>query len=169
MILLAQMKFWPQGILAWLLITISLLMMLVILVQKGRGGGLSGAFGGGGGSSSAFGAKTGDVFTWITVALAAVFVLVTVVANFAFDVAPPVSPSPPPGAPVILPIEVPAEDTSETSPAGETGSPSSARPTTGAVAPPESTLPSGTDEGAVSPGDAGSSSTETSEPSGSAG
>ncbi len=91
---LAQMQWWPHLALAWLLILICGLLMLVILVQKGRGGGLSGAFGGGGGSSSAFGAKTGDVFTWITVALAAVFVLVAVAANFAFEITPPVAATP---------------------------------------------------------------------------
>ena len=57
--------------------------MLVILLQKGRGGGLSGAFGGTGGHS-AFGAKTGDVFTWITVGLAAGFVVIACVGNFVF-------------------------------------------------------------------------------------
>ncbi len=61
-----------------------MLLMLVILLQKGRGGGLAGAFGGGGGSS-AFGAKTGDVFTWITVVVAAVFILLAIGANFVFD------------------------------------------------------------------------------------
>ncbi len=80
---LAQMN-WGQSLLALLLIFICLLLMVVILLQKGRGGGLAGAFGGSGGSS-AFGAKTGDVFTWITVIVATVFVLLAVVANFAFD------------------------------------------------------------------------------------
>ena len=54
---------------------VCLLLILVILLQKGRGGGLAGAFGGSGGYS-AFGAKTGDYFTWLTVALAGLFVLV---------------------------------------------------------------------------------------------
>lgn len=43
-------------------------MMLVILIQKPKGGGLSGAFGGSAGSASdMFGAKAGDVLTWFTV------------------------------------------------------------------------------------------------------
>ena len=43
-------------------------MMLVILIQRPKGGGLAGAFGGvGGGQQTAFGAKVGDVLTWITV------------------------------------------------------------------------------------------------------
>lgn len=77
--------FWPQGLLTLTLIFICGLLMLVILIQKGRGGGLSGAFGGGGGGSAAFGTKTGDVFTWITIALASLFLFVTILANFAFD------------------------------------------------------------------------------------
>ncbi len=75
---------WPQWLLAVTLIGVCLLLMLVILLQRGRGGGVAGAFGGGGGSG-AFGAKTGDVFTWITVVVATVFVGLAVVANFAFD------------------------------------------------------------------------------------
>ena len=55
--------------LAVLLILVSIFMVLVVLVQRGRGGGLSGAFGSGGGSNSAFGTKTGDVFTTVTVVL----------------------------------------------------------------------------------------------------
>jgi preprotein translocase subunit SecG len=77
--------FWPQGLLTLALILICALLMLVILIQKGRGGGLSGAFGGGGGGSTAFGTKTGDVFTWITIALASLLLLLTILANHAFD------------------------------------------------------------------------------------
>jgi len=57
----------------WLLapaifVAVCLFMMLVILIQKPKGGGLSGAFGGAGGSSQAvFGAKVGDVLTLVTV------------------------------------------------------------------------------------------------------
>jgi preprotein translocase subunit SecG len=75
---------WAQWLLAVTLICICLFLMLVILLQRGRGGGVAGAFGGGGGSG-AFGAKTGDVFTWITVVVAAIFVGLAVAANFAFD------------------------------------------------------------------------------------
>ncbi len=80
---LAQMT-WTQSFLTLILIFVCLLLIVVILLQRGRGGGLTGAFGGAGGTS-AFGAKTGDVFTWITVVVATVFVLLAVVANFAFD------------------------------------------------------------------------------------
>ena len=67
--MLANMS-WGQWFTAMLVIVICAFLILVILLQRGRGGGLAGAFGGAGGSS-AFGAKTGDVFTWITVVVAA--------------------------------------------------------------------------------------------------
>ncbi len=65
---------------------IAILLILIILVQRGRGGGLIGAFGGPGGSS-AFGAKTGDVFTVVTVIMAALFLVIACL--LAFRPAPP--------------------------------------------------------------------------------
>ncbi len=76
-----------QGIVGTLLLLICILLILVILVQKGRGGGLAGAFGGAGGHS-AFGAKTGDVFTWITVGLTIAFIAMAVVGNYVFRPVP---------------------------------------------------------------------------------
>lgn len=78
---------WVQWFLAVLIILVCGFLMLVILLQRGRGGGLAGAFGGGGGSS-AFGAKTGDILTWVTVSVAAIFLVLAVVTNFAFDQTP---------------------------------------------------------------------------------
>ncbi len=49
-------------------------LIIVILLQRGRGGGLAGAFGGMGGQS-AFGTKAGDVFTRITIVLAVCWVI----------------------------------------------------------------------------------------------
>src|SRR5437763_3873255 len=49
-------------------------MICIILIQRGKGGGLAGAFGGVGGSS-AFGTKAGDVFTKITIAVAIGWIL----------------------------------------------------------------------------------------------
>jgi len=81
--MLASMS-WTQWLLSVVLISVCLFLMLVILLQRGRGGGIASAFGGGGGSG-AFGAKTGDVFTWITCVVAGIFVVLAVVANYAFD------------------------------------------------------------------------------------
>lgn len=51
-------------------------LILLILVQRGRGGGLTGALGGMGGQS-AFGAKAGDIFTSITVVVAALWLMLS--------------------------------------------------------------------------------------------
>ena len=67
-------------VLMTLLIFVAFLLILLILIQKGRGGGLSSAFGGGGGSA-AFGAKTGDVLTWLTSGFFAVFILLAVILD----------------------------------------------------------------------------------------
>lgn len=55
---------------------LSVFLVLVILVQRGRGGGLTGALGGMGGQS-AFGTKAGDLFTRITIVVAAIWVLLS--------------------------------------------------------------------------------------------
>ncbi len=54
-----------QYILGPLLFLLSLFIILIVLLQRGRGGGLAGALGGAGGSS-ALGVKAGDIFTRIT-------------------------------------------------------------------------------------------------------
>jgi preprotein translocase subunit SecG len=62
----------------------SLFLICLVLIQRGKGGGLAGAFGGAGGSS-AFGTKAGDVFTRVTMIAAGVWIalnmLLVVVAN----------------------------------------------------------------------------------------
>lgn len=62
------------GTLSFVMLAISLFMILLVLIQRGRGGGLAGAFGGMGGQS-AFGTRAGDMFTRITIVLAVVWVL----------------------------------------------------------------------------------------------
>jgi preprotein translocase subunit SecG len=54
-----------SGLLGFAMLIVSLFLILLILVQRGRGGGLTGALGGPGGQS-AFGTKAGDLFTRIT-------------------------------------------------------------------------------------------------------
>src|ERR1700742_4500960 len=53
---------------------LSIFLTLLILVQRGRGGGLTGALGGMGGQS-AFGTKAGDMFTRITMITAVFWLL----------------------------------------------------------------------------------------------
>ena len=62
------------GVLNSLIVLASLFMICIILIQRGKGGGLAGAFGGVGGSS-AFGTKAGDIFTKITVGVAIGWIL----------------------------------------------------------------------------------------------
>jgi len=57
---------------------ISCFLILLVLIQKGRGGGLASAFGGGGGGNTAFGSKTGDVLTWATSIVFGVFLLLAI-------------------------------------------------------------------------------------------
>ena len=54
------------GLFQLLLFLVSLFLILLVLVQRGKGGGLTGALGGMGGQS-AFGTKAGDAFTRITI------------------------------------------------------------------------------------------------------
>lgn len=69
---------WLSHVLNLAIIILGLLLMLVILIQRGKGGGLAGAFGGAGGSSP-FGSRAADQFVKITLWLAAVWVLVIMI------------------------------------------------------------------------------------------
>lgn len=60
------------------IIAVALFLCLIILIQRGKGGGLVGAFGGAGGSS-AFGSRAGDAFTNITLGVAAFWVVLILV------------------------------------------------------------------------------------------
>ena len=62
------------AILNALAVLTSLFLVCLILIQRGKGGGLAGAFGGVGGSS-AFGTKSGDVFTRVTIVAASVWIV----------------------------------------------------------------------------------------------
>jgi preprotein translocase subunit SecG len=57
-----------------LISVLAIFLILLVLVQRGRGGGIAGALGGMGGNS-AFGTKAGDTFTWITYGTATVWIL----------------------------------------------------------------------------------------------
>ena len=81
-------------------------LILIVLIQKGRGGGLSGAFGGAM-ASGILGSKTGDFLTWVTVGLVGIFLILAVVmAKFykepvgsGFGTEPPKTPTAPVGQP----------------------------------------------------------------------
>jgi preprotein translocase subunit SecG len=66
------------GLLNVFLFLVSLFLILVVLIQRGKGGGLAGAFGGVGGSS-AFGSRAGDAFTRFTIIVATIWVLLIMI------------------------------------------------------------------------------------------
>ena len=113
---------WYHYILATLFAFAAVALMGVILLQRGKGVGLSGAFGGAGGHT-AFGAKTGDVLTWITIVGAIVVLTGAVVLNYVFVPLTPLgAPAPPPPtAPMLPPVTPPPTESQtpdESSPAG---------------------------------------------------
>ncbi len=69
---------WVPTFLNWIILILSLFLILLVLIQRGKGGGLAGAFGGVGGSS-AFGSRAGDLFTKITISVAAGWIILTMV------------------------------------------------------------------------------------------
>ena len=100
---------------AVLFVLVAIVLVLVILIQKGRGGGLSGAFGGGM-ASGLLGSKTGDFLTWVTIGLVAVFLTLAVVmakfyrpsvSDFGTEASTPVS------QPASTSTEQPSGDTTE--------------------------------------------------------
>jgi preprotein translocase subunit SecG len=67
-----------QILLMVVLLLTALFLIVLVLVQRGKGGGLAGAFGGMGGQS-AFGTKAGDLFTKITISVATFWILLCMV------------------------------------------------------------------------------------------
>ncbi len=109
-------------------IALSVLMVLVVLIQRSQGGGLTAAFGGAGAGSgqTAFGTKTGDVLTLITIGLFATWLLFAVGLNFASR---PAEAAPQPPEATSAPVDpsgqapeetgTPEESGTETTPPGE--------------------------------------------------
>ncbi len=128
--------FWTVT-LSFVFVLVSLLLIGLILLQKNRGSGLSGAFGGVGGHS-AFGTKTGDFLTWLTVGLTGVFMLLAIIGNFAFE--PVKATTPQPVAPATTPDPVPTPPPVSSNPPS-TPPPTTAAPTPTPTPPPASTNP----------------------------
>ena len=70
------------GFLTLLLVLVGFFLTFIVLLQRGRGGGVSGALGGLGGQS-AFGTKAGDVFTRITIVVSIIWVVLNCASIFA--------------------------------------------------------------------------------------
>lgn len=148
--------------LGFMLVFTSLFLIALVLIQRGRGGGLAGAFGGMGGQS-AFGTKAGDVFTKITVVVAACWILLCILAinvlgrrdslfspalggmagqNVAPQTAPAAGapPAPATGGTAAIPAAA-ATETPSGPPAGSSAPATSAAPATDAAAPASQTPP----------------------------
>ena len=66
-----------EFLIQFLMFVTALFLIVLILLQRGRGGGLAGALGGMGGQS-AFGSKAGDMFTQITSGVAIFWILLCI-------------------------------------------------------------------------------------------
>jgi preprotein translocase subunit SecG len=67
---------WVAPILNVILIFLGMFLILLVLIQRGKGGGLVGALSGVGGSSP-FGSRAGDTFTRVTIYVAVFWLLLT--------------------------------------------------------------------------------------------
>ena len=73
-----------KALLFLFMVLLCLFLILIVLIQRGKGGGLVGAFGGMGGSS-AFGGKTSDVFVKITVWTAIIWFVTCIGGRYVID------------------------------------------------------------------------------------
>lgn len=69
---------WVPVVYNILIIFAGIFLILLVLIQRGKGGGLAGAFGGVGGSSP-FGSRAGDTFTRITLAVAGIWIVMIMI------------------------------------------------------------------------------------------
>jgi preprotein translocase subunit SecG len=114
-----------------LMALVSIFLVLLVLVQRGRGGGLIGALGGPGGSS-AFGTRAGDIFTRITIVTASIWFLLAIIMVHMYG-----------GASVRYEGPAPV--------AGPTGQTSETQPSSGPGLLPESKTPPASPEEAAAP------------------
>lgn len=102
-----------MDLLAVLFVISCIILILIILVQKGKGGGLSSAFGGGM-ASGLLGSKTGDFLTWVTIVFVGIMLTLAVVLAKYYKPAPTGIPGA--SASTTAPPETPSTPTQETVP-----------------------------------------------------
>jgi preprotein translocase subunit SecG len=93
---------------------------VVILIQKGRGGGLSAAIGGGA-AGGLFGSKTGDFLTWVTIAMTGLFLFLAVIMGLFYRPIVTQVEELPPRPAASVPAEMPSEGGMTEMPAGDLG------------------------------------------------
>ena len=86
-------RFMKASLFGTAMLATAIFLILLVLVQRGRGGGLAGAFGGAGGQS-AFGAKAGDTFTKVTIYASTFWILLCIAALVVLNPAPPAEAAP---------------------------------------------------------------------------
>ncbi|MEI7656786.1 MAG: preprotein translocase subunit SecG [Phycisphaerae bacterium] len=119
---------WLVGIIIALFLFVCVILVLAVLIQKPQGGGLASAFGGGASAGqTAFGTKTGDALTVVTISVFGLYLLLAIILNFASQ-PHPVSPEAQASS-----TSTPAEGT--TTPAQGTTPPADAAPATTPAAP----------------------------------
>jgi preprotein translocase subunit SecG len=69
---------WVPPVWNVLVLLMGLFLIVLVLIQRGKGGGLAGAFGGVGGSSP-FGSRAGDTFTRITIGAAGLWIVMLMI------------------------------------------------------------------------------------------
>lgn len=75
---------WLIGITITLFLFVCVVLVLTVLIQKPQGGGLASAFGGGASAGqTAFGTKTGDALTVVTISVFVLYLLLAITLNFA--------------------------------------------------------------------------------------
>ena len=94
MLLAFEVPGWIPPTLNVLIFLLGIFLILLVLIQRGKGGGLAGAFGGAGGSS-AFGSRAGDTFTRVTIVTAAIWVLLIMILTKSVQKPLPAASKPP--------------------------------------------------------------------------
>jgi protein translocase SecG subunit len=98
---------WLVGIIIALFLFVCVILVLAVLIQKPQGGGLASAFGGGASAGqTAFGTKTGDALTVVTISVFALYLLLAIILNYAAQ--PQVVSSEPQAEGTTAPAETPA-------------------------------------------------------------
>lgn len=127
---------WLVGIIIALFLFVCVILVLAVLIQKPQGGGLASAFGGGASAGqTAFGTKTGDALTVVTISVFALYLLLAIILNYA---AQPQVVSPEPQAEgTTTPAETPAAPADgAAAPAEGAAAPAATPPAEGAPATP---------------------------------
>ncbi|HYD00563.1 MAG TPA: preprotein translocase subunit SecG [Phycisphaerales bacterium] len=140
------------GLMVVLFGAVCVLLVLAILIQKPQGGGLSGAFGAGasGSGQTAFGTKTGDALTWMTIIIFIAYLGAAIGMNYAMKPAAPTTNVPAASAPPEAPASGGGAAPAPT-PNPEPAAPTPAPTPTPAPVQPENTAPPATSTATVKP------------------